>query len=254
MADRIKIFTAALSLILLNYSGAQIVSAQGKHDEYYDPDKKFSISLIGTYVSSSELLENPTSPNPFEREAATELKSGYGYGAEMNYAPLLFESNVLLYLSAEYLKVNTDGLILRLSNGVNSNAIRFSEKFTLIPIEFGIKWLLPVSTDLFKLYIGGGGGIYLGDRIRTIQNLVSSNIKKKPGFSLNVLTGLEYYIARNLSANLELKFREASFDNESKYNTNTITVGGTQYSITNPFTTRFIIDGVRISAGLKYQF
>lgn len=240
--------------MLLIYIAPQVVMAQESSDRYYDPEKKFSFSLHGTYVSSSELLENPMSPNPIEREAATDLNSGYGYGAELNYAPPIFESDVLFYLSAEYLKVNTDGLVIRLSNGINSTTVRINEKFTLIPIEFGLKWLLPISTDYFKLYIGGGGGMYFGNRVRTILDLVSSNIQMKPGFSLNVLTGMEYYIARNLSANLELKFREASFDAESKYNTSSITVGGTQYAITNPFTTRFIVDGVRISAGLKYQF
>ena len=124
----------------------------------------------------------------------------------------------------------------------------------MIPLELGIKWLLPVSTDNFKLYIGGGGGIYFGDRTRTMQNLVSSNIEKTPGFSLNILSGIGYYIARNISVNFELKFREASFDIESKYNSNIININGTQYSITTPFYTRFNVDGVRISAGLKYQF
>jgi hypothetical protein len=254
LTDRKKIILCILLPFLIISISPLTLIAQGNSVKFYDPGKRFSISLYGTYISSSQLLENPRSTNPFEKEAATELNSGYGYGAELNYSPPLFEPGLLFYLSAEYLKVNSDDLVLRLSDGVNKASVIVKEKFTLIPVELGIKWLLPVSTDNFKIYIGGGGGLYFGDRTRNMQNLVSTNITKTPGFSLNILSGLEYYVARNLSANFELKFREASFDVESKYNTDFINVNGTQYSITNPFYTRFNVDGVRISAGFKYQF
>ena len=254
MVNNTKIFQILLLPFLLISFSAYTLKAQGEDIRFYDPDKRFSITLYGTYISASELLENPRSTNTFEREISTKLNSGYGYGVELNYAPPLFESELLIYLSAEYLKVNTDELLLKLSDGVNKASVKVKEKFMMIPLELGIKWLLPVSTDNFKLYIGGGGGIYFGDRTRTMQNLVSTNIEKTPGFSLNILSGIGYYIARNLSADFELKFREASFDVESKYNTNIININGTQYYITSPFYTRFNVDGVRISAGLKYQF
>ena len=67
-----------------------------------------------------------------------------------------------------------------------------------------------------------------------------------PGFSLNVLTGVDYYVGKNLAANVELKFRDAAFDTQSKYNYIT--------TLPNPFTTRLIADGVRITAGIKYDF
>ncbi len=254
MADSLRksLFTITLSLLLLGFLCE--IDAQENQQRYYDPEKKFSLSLYGTYISSSELLENPRSTDPFEKEAATELNSGYGYGAELNYMPPFFDSDLFFYLSVEYVKIKSSGLILRLSDGMNRVSVRVNEQFTMVPVELGIKWLLPVSSDNFKIYIGGGGGFYSGNRTRTLQNLVSSTIRSYPGFSLNILTGLGYYIARNLSANVELKFREASFDAESKYDSSTIVVNGTQYSLVNPFYTRFNADGVRISAGLKYQF
>jgi opacity protein-like surface antigen len=254
LIDKKKIFLYILLPVLLISFSPLALKAQGNTVRYYDPGKRFSFALYGTYISASELLENPKSANPFEKEATTRLNSGYGYGAELNYIPPVFESGLLFYLSVEYLKASSDELILRLSDGVNKASVNVKEKFTMIPVELGVKWLLPVSSDNFKIYIGGGGGLYLGDRTRTMQNLISTNIEKTPGFSLNILSGLEYYIARNLSANLELKFREASFDVASKFSSNFINVNGTQYSITNPFYTRFNVDGVRISAGFKYQF
>ncbi len=221
---------------------------------FYDPSKRFFFTLYGTYVSSAQMLNNPRSTDPIERDASVELNGGYGYGAELSYEPSVFDLGLIFYASAEYFKSTTNDLFMHLDDGVNITSVRITESYSVIPFEAGVKWPLPVSTDNFKIYIGGGGGIYFGDRTRTLQDLKSTNVDKKPGFSLNILAGAEYYVARNLSAQFELKFREASFDTESSFKTGVISVNGTQFALENPFYTRFIIDGVRLSAGLKYQF
>jgi hypothetical protein len=252
-----KYFSCSCSsiVILLGIFNTIVLYPQTKEStRYFDPAKRFSLSIFGTYISSAELQNNPRSTDPIERNATVDLDGGYGYGAELNYEPPLFDLGLTFYLSSEYFKSRTNELVMRLTNGENSIAVRINENYSIIPVEAGIKWFLPVSTDNFKIYIGGGGGIYFGDRTRTMLNIASYNVSKLAGFSLNILSGLEYYIARNLSANFELKFREASFETESAYNSSVISVNGIQYGIENPFYTKFIVDGVRLSAGLKYQF
>lgn len=231
-----------------------LYTQQKENINYFDPAKRFSLALYGTYISSAELLNNPRSSDPFSRNSSTDLTGGYGYGAELNYEPPLFDLGLIFYISTEYFRSRTNEIFMRLDNGENSTNVRINEDYKIIPIEAGVKWLLPVSTDNFKIYIGGGGGVYLGDRTRTLLKMNSYNISRKAGFSLNILSGLEYYIARNLSANFELKFREASFETESAYNSSIISVNGVQYPVESPFYTKFIVDGVRLSAGLKYQF
>lgn len=252
-----KYFSCRLTLITftLGILSSAVLYSQAKEDtRYFDPEKRFSISLYGTYISSGSLQNNPRSTNPIERNASTDLDGGYGYGAELNYEPPLFDLGLTFYLSSEYYRSRTNELAMRLTNGENQAVININEDYSIIPVEAGIKWYLPVSTDNFKIFIGGGGGIYFGNRTRTLLDLTSYNISKQAGFSLNILSGLEYYIARNVAANFELKFREASFEAESAFNKSVISVNGSQYGIDNPFYTKFIIDGVRLSAGLKYQF
>jgi hypothetical protein len=250
-----KIYNHVLIFIVLGFMGCTALHSQTKEiTRFYDPVKRFSVSLYGTYISSSELLNNPRSTDPFERDASIDLPGGYGYGAEFDYEPPLFDLGLTFYLSTEYFKSSSNELVLKLDNGEDKESVRIYESYSVIPLETGIKWSLPVSTENFKIYIGGGGGIYFGDRTRIMLNLSSTNVEKKPGFNVNVLSGLEYYVARNLSANFEFKFREAVFDVESKYNTSVITINGIQFALENPFYTRFIVDGVRLSAGLKYQF
>jgi len=251
-----KYFSTRVSLIILTgILNIAVLNSQTKENtRYYDPAKRLSVSIFGTYISSAELQNNPRSSDPIERDAAADLNGGYGYGAELNYEPPLYDLGLIFYLSTEYYRSKTNELVMRLANGENISAVRINENYSIIPVEAGIKWFLPVSTDNFKIYIGGGGGIYFGDRTRNLLDLTSYNISKQAGFSLNILSGLEYYVARNLSANFELKFREAAFEAESAFNSNVISINGTQYGIDNPFYTKFIVDGVRLSAGLKYHF
>ncbi|RPI13001.1 MAG: hypothetical protein EHM58_19305 [Ignavibacteriae bacterium] len=219
--------------------------SNGDEKKFYDPAKKFSVTAYGMFISSAVVLNNINSKDPIERDISEELDGTYGYGLEFNYEPRLFNLDLVFYLSTEYIKITQD-VPYRVDNGMGITTYKTTERFELIPLEFGIKWPLPVSTDNFKIYIGGGSGFYFGKQKRVILNLESQSIENKPGFSLNILAGVEYYIARNLSANLEFKFREASFDAQGKYNKRTF--------LPEPFYTRFLADGTRLSIGFKYHF
>jgi len=230
--------------------------SQTPHNElpYNDKSKKFSILLYGTYVSSSELQNNIDDPTPFLRDVSIDMSGGYGYGGEISYSPLSNNQDISFYLSSEYLKVKDDELTYQFVQDSNTVKARFTEEFTLIPVEGGMKWNLPLSSDRFKIFIGGGAGIYFGSRERIISSLNTSEISSKPGYSLNILAGTEFFIARNISADFEFKFREASFETESKFSQDYITINGQNYSLGNPIHSRIIVDGVRLSAGLKYHF
>jgi hypothetical protein len=210
--------------------------------------------IYGTYVSSAELLDNIESNIPFIRDASVELYGGYGYGGEITYNPHIHNLGITAYISSEYLKVKDDGLAMRLRDDTLSVEIGFTEEYTLIPFEAGLKWSLPVSTERFKIYIGGGAGLYFGKRTRSFGLLSTSSVSTSPGFSLNILSGLEYYLSRNLSIDFQFKFREGGFDTKDEFPQNTINIDGHDYPIDNPVISRIIVDGVRLSAGIRYNF
>lgn len=214
----------------------------------------FTIQIFGMYVSSAEMQYNIKAANQFERDASVELNGGFGYGAEITYFPNFKNFDILFYISSEYLNVKDDNLAFRFENDSATANVRFSEQYKIYPIEAGLKWNLPVSTEKFKVYIGGGTGIYFGSRIRQIGPFSTYKISSKPGFSLNVLAGLEYFLQRNLSANFEFKFREANFESKDSFDVDFITINQNTYGLDNPQHSRFLIDGPRISIGLKYHF
>ncbi len=220
----------------------------------YNGSSKLTLQAFAMYVSSAELQNNIKSNVSFIRDASIELKGGYGYGAELTYNPDISNFDILFYISSEYLKVKDDGLVLRFENDSAVSNVRFTEEFKMIPLEAGLKWNLPVSTERFKVYIGGGGGVYFGNRTRTVGPYKTSAISRKPGFSMNVLAGLEYFVERNLSLDFEFKFREANFESEDRFDTDLITIGGNTYSLDNPVYSRLLVDGTRLSIGIKYHF
>ena len=222
---------------------------------FYNPNKKFSVSVYGTFISSSQLQNNPKSSDPIEKNAMTTLKGGLGYGAELNFKPSLGNLDLTFFLSTEYFAAQKNDLYFRILQDTLSAILLVAEQFHMVPVEAGVKWDLPLSSNRVKVYIGGGGGLYFGDRIRTIaNNLVSNTTYKKANFSLNILSGVDYFIGKNISANFEFKFREASFDVESTFTQNTININGQEFKLDNPVYSRIIVDGVRLSLGLRYSF
>jgi opacity protein-like surface antigen len=214
----------------------------------------FSLCFYGTRISSTEIQDNITSDIPFLRDASSEMKGGFGYGAEIEYNPSISKLELYFYVSAEYIKIDDDDFFARLSNDSARATVSLFESFYMIPLEAGIKWKLPVSTELLTFYIGGGYGVYFGKRKRNLAYLDSYNISTKAGYSLNVLTGVDYRLTRNLAVNFELKFREGYFESQDTYNTGVINVDGQEFAIQDPFSSRILISGARLSLGIKYIF
>jgi opacity protein-like surface antigen len=249
----VRVLARIVPLILLS---PLFLIAQPHSNEQprFDYSKKFSVIVYGTFIASAELQNDIDNEISILRDASIELSGGYGYGGELSYNPNIYDVDIRFYLSSEYINIKDDQLALQLVQDTNIANVRFTEEFSMIPVEGGLKWNLPVSSDNFKVYIGGGAGMYFGTRERTIGTLKTSSISTTPGFSMNVLAGMEYYIGRNLSVDFEFKFRDASFETESKFNVNNITVNGNSYYIGEPINSRLLVNGTRLSLGLKYNF
>ena len=240
----------------INILNPYVLYSQERYDEYkpFNGSGRITLQVYATYVSAAELQNNIKSNISFLRDASIELKGGYGYGAEITFNPNISNFDVLFYLSSEYLKVKDDELVLRFENDSATNTVRFTEEYNMIPLEAGLKWNLPVSTERFRIFIGGGAGIYFGNRTRSVGPYSTSPISRKAGLSMNVLAGLEYFIERNLSLDFEFKFREATFESQDRFDVDYITINGNIYSMDNPVYSRLLIDGTRLSAGIKYHF
>ena len=220
----------------------------------YNTDGIITFQVYATYVSSAELQNDLGSSISFLRDAMIELKGGYGFGGELTFNPRFNEVDLVFYLSSEYLKVKDDELIMRFENDTAVSNVKFIEEYDILPLEAGLKWHLPVSTERFRVFIGGGAGLYFGNRTRTIGPYKTSPVSRKPGFSMNVMAGMEYFFQRNLSLDFEFKFREATFDSKDEFEVDQVTINGNVYDMGNPVYSRVLVDGTRLSLGVKYHF
>ena len=214
----------------------------------------FSVTLYATYVASAEIQYDVLSPDLFGSNSFYSLDGSYGYGGEVSYQLPINNLNLDIFISTEYYHLLQNNIPVRFARDTIHYTVSATEDITMLPIEFGVKWDLPEFLENFTFYIGGGGGIYLGKRTRKLLYLTSQNIQNKSGFSINALAGVEYSASRNISLDLQLKFREPYFDIESTYNSNTININGTEFGLKTPVTSRITVDGLRLSFGLKYHF
>jgi hypothetical protein len=127
--------------------------------------------------------------------------------------------------------------------------------YRMFPIELSGYFIIPVSTEKFKLYIGGGGGVYWGERIRNFSIASSEPVNRPLNFGIHVLSGLEYFVREQFSIRGEMKFRDPQFDTESQYTTDRITVNGLTYALsTQPFKSKVNLDGIVFQLQVAFHF
>ncbi|HPS65174.1 MAG TPA: hypothetical protein PK447_06340 [Ignavibacteria bacterium] len=236
--------TIILFLFPFGLSLCQQKLPENKHD--------FSISFGLNYISSASIQLNPFSSDIIERNTIEDVNGGYSYGISIKKR-VLFD-NFYISLSTEYISIKDNNNYETLSFDTSYINFGVKEELKVIPVETAVIYKLPEFFRNFEIYIGGGIGIYFGDRVRTLYRIQSSTVEKKINLNLNVLMGTEYYLSENVSAFFEMKFREGRYEVKSRYPSNTIVLDGIQYSFSPDLHSRIFIDGIRLSGGINYYF
>ena len=246
-----KIFSK-VSLIavvfIISYTGA--VNSQ-VHSEYFDR-RDFSITPSVNFVSSASIQLNPNSTNIIDKNRIEELHGGFSYGIAIKKK--MFGDDIILGISTEYLRIEDDNLRERVENGASSVNLRVKEILWVVPVEVSVYYRIPRFSESFNLFLGGGMGVYFGDRERQIFNLKTETKSKDQALNFHIATGGEYIISRNLSAVAEITFREGEYKVESSFPTNQVRVNGNTYNIQQDYKSNVFIDGLKLGLGLSYYF
>lgn len=207
---------------------------------------------MGNYVSSATIQLNPYAIDPIERNTTDEVKGGYGYGFEIKKK--LFIENLYVSLSSEYLKFEDNSLVATLENDTNFVRVRVTETIKLIPLEFALYFKLPSVVDNFNIFLGGGAGIYFGDRSRKMVGYETITTSKNPAVNILVLFGMDYKFDEHVSAMLEMRVRQGEFKVSNHFPTDNVTLGGVNYQFQQSYDSKVFVDGLKISVGLGYTF
>jgi len=212
----------------------------------------FSLMPKVIYISSATLQLFPFSNDLFERSITEELSGGYGYG--IAFRKKLLREDLSFGLSTEYIKIVDSELTQTFDNDTVRYRARVTEELSMIPIELTGYFNIPNFSEDLKIYLGGGVGVYFGDRKRTVINVESKTISKQAGFSFVVLSGIEYYFTKAVSMVFEMRFRQAEYKVRSEYPVSNIKINGTTFPLEKNLNSKIFVDGLKLGLGLAYNF
>ena len=212
----------------------------------------FSIIPSINYVSSASILLYANSPDVFERNITEELNGGYGYGISIRKK--IFNQDLSFGITTEYLKIFDNELTETFRTETTRVKARVTEELWMLPVEFSGYFNIPNFTEDLEIYLGGGVGVYFGDRQRTVLNVQSRTISREPSFSFVILSGMELLFTRQFSGVFEIRFRQGEYKVISEFPASTILINGTLYPLEQNLNSKIFVDGLKLSLGLAYNF
>lgn len=209
-------------------------------------DGPFAVVLKGNLTTSSLIYVTPDAPDPVEQGNTFTLSGAFGYGAEIRYR--LPESNIALGLGADYL--SSSG-----TSTLNGTAIPTKDGYTAYTVELTAYFILPLSGERFGIYMGGGGGMYFGNRTYSLAGVEAASVENTPGFAIHVVGGISYTFIEGLQGLFEMKFRDLQFSSVSAFNVPAVRYEDTVINVgTTPFRSRVETDGIVFQLGISYSF
>ncbi|MGA9116521.1 MAG: hypothetical protein WB626_07085 [Bacteroidota bacterium] len=190
-------------------------------------EETFSVVLKGTLTTGSRLFPHPASADPAERAAYLPIENSPGAGVEVRYR--IPGTDILVGLSGEYLRARREGVL----PGLFSVPVPVEDGYRAWPVELTGYFRIPVAGPEVRITMGGGGGVYFGERVYRVAGTAALPVDRTPGFGIHVLGGAGYRLADWCTVEAEMKFRDVQFESvnafrepEIFYGTMVVNVGG----------------------------
>jgi len=206
-----------------------------------------SLILRGTYTTSSEIFPNPGSPDPVKRSQSFLVEGFPGGGVEVRYR--IPGTLLALGASVEYQRatLSTDLAV------AFRNDIPVRDGYRAIPLELTGYFIIPFSTRVVQVYMGGGAGLYVGERTYELAGVTAPVVESSPGFGIHVVAGVGYALTEHFSLVGAMKFRDLQFTSTNTFPSSTITYNGAVINVgTSPFESRIHTDGIVFQLGAAY--
>jgi hypothetical protein len=212
-------------------------------------DTQLQVIFRGNLTTGSQLFPNPNSVDAGERASFLPLESVFGLGIEVRYK--IPETNIALGLSTDYItKVRS----LSIST-LNSISLPVEDGYRVIPVELTAYFLIPVSGPAFSIYMGGGGGVYIGRRVYRFAGTEARTVEQGHGFGIHVLGGVGYQFTSWFGLNGEMKFRDLQFKASNAFDVSSIVYNNTVIRVgREPFESRIHTDGIVFQLGAVFSF
>jgi outer membrane protein W len=210
-------------------------------------EKKFYINANYIYTTTAKLYLQPNSSDPFIRGTHEDLEDLWSYSGEIGYS---LSEEIIIAIGLEYVEKTF------VNHNMNLGGTRavMTDGFKVIPLELSLYYTLPFSTEMFKFFMGGGGGLYFGTHIRRLGDVSVSNESRKVGYGIQVAVGMDYLFNEYFSIRAQMRFRDPEFEMKSSYSNKVVNYGGRTFLLSNQtFSSKVNIDGISFAIGLVFR-
>jgi hypothetical protein len=235
---------AGLALVVVLCVGMSELQAQGSM-------RAFSFQLRGSYTTSSRIFLNPEASTIEARNQHLLLDGIPGAGAQLQYRwP---DRNFFLGLSVDYiLKRDDKRQLVAFSNP--ARYVPVQEGFLLIPIELGLYAYIPVGSERFRVTMGGGVGMYLGERILTVAGVNATPQPGSSGYGIHVESGFEYQLAPRVWLKGGMRFRDPEVTVANRFEAESAEYNGTHLTFSqNEFKSKINAHGLNVLLGVVVE-
>lgn len=215
--------------------------------------KSHNINFVLNYNTNSRVFLNPKSPNPEIRNSYYTFENFLSYGFELKTS--IYQQIIMLGFSLEYLKA--DEFLYSVRGLVNfaPRTFKVQESFSIYPIEFCAYYVFPFSGESFNAYMGAGFGVYYGEYKRNIYDITSKSKLSKIDVGILVNSGVDIVLYKNISAKVELRFRDPELEFKNEYDKTETLVNGDKIQLfERVFFTKVNLDGISIITGISLRF
>lgn len=211
-------------------------------------EKAYSISIKGSFTISSRLFYNIDARDEISRGQYINLDDIFGFGVDVRKT--IKDTRLEVGIALEYLSARESGFV-RVSN----TRVPIEDGYWTVPVELSGYFVIPFSTETVRMYIGGGGGVYFGERRYTIADERADIVDSKMGIGIHVVTGFEYSLKEWVALRSEIKFRDLQFESTHAFSKSSTMYNGVTVALKQePTRSRINVDGMLIDVGIVIRF
>jgi hypothetical protein len=161
---------------------------------------------------------------------------------------------ITLGLSVEYLE-KTGDFFTSYTSEDNTYFIPTVDGYSVIPVELTGYFTVPFSSERIKFYIGGGVGLYIGERSYEIGDVEAKPVGMASYPGIHVLSGIDYHIFQRAALRVELKFRDPDIKTKNIFDKNTVKYDGMEFPLPEGNVNgRINVDGIVFMLGIVFNF
>jgi len=204
-------------------------------------ERSVTITARANLTTSSQLFTSPDATDPIEQNKFLPLGTEIGGGLEVKYT--FHDLNLAASISAEYVQAQYIG--------TSPSGLPLEDGYRVIPVELTAYFIVPISGPTVRVFMGGGGGAYVGRRTYRLAGVEAPSVGAKTGFGIHILGGVSYFLTPFLAVTGEMKFRDLQFDAANAFRDTYLIYNGRIIEVgTDPFSSRVHTDGAVFNLGI----